>query len=182
MGLPTLGREWVLTPSEGVQVHRGLVREWGDNGTWDSPENRSSGVGIAFALPHRCDEKRAEPEGKALDLPVIFVPTLIYGHECWVMTQRTRSRVQAAKMGFLRRVAGVSLRDRVRSSVILEGLGGRAAAPLRWKEPAEMVRASSKGCPLGASLGRCSRHDQVGRRPRGRPRTRWRDYISTVAW
>ncbi|CAL8276249.1 unnamed protein product [Arctogadus glacialis] len=22
----------------------------------------------------------------------------------------------------------------------------------------------------------------VGRRPRGRPRTRWRDYISTLAW
>ena len=53
----------------------------------------------------------------------IFVPTLTYGHEGWVMTERTRSRVQAAEMGFLRRVAGVSLRDRVRSSVIREGLG-----------------------------------------------------------
>ena len=47
-----------------------------------------------------------------------FVPTLTYGHEGWVMTERARSRIQAAKMGFLRRVAGVSLRDRVRSSVI----------------------------------------------------------------
>ena len=35
---------------------------------------------------------------------------LTYGHEGWVMTVRTR--VQAAKMGFLRRVAGVSLSDR----------------------------------------------------------------------
>ncbi|KAK5888457.1 hypothetical protein CesoFtcFv8_014550 [Champsocephalus esox] len=42
----------------------------------------------------------------------IFVPTLTYGHEGWVMTERTRSRIQAAKMGFLRRVAGVSLRDK----------------------------------------------------------------------
>uniref|UniRef100_A0A8D0DB40 C2H2-type domain-containing protein n=1 Tax=Sander lucioperca TaxID=283035 RepID=A0A8D0DB40_SANLU len=39
------------------------------------------------------------------------------------MTERTRSRVQAAEMGFLRRVAGVFLRDRVRSSVIREELG-----------------------------------------------------------
>ena len=52
----------------------------------------------------------------------IYVPTLTYGHELWVMTERTRSRVQAAEMSFLRRVAGLSLRDRVRSSDIREGL------------------------------------------------------------
>ncbi|PWA22657.1 hypothetical protein CCH79_00002393 [Gambusia affinis] len=54
--------------------------------------------------------------------PSIYVPTLIYGHELWVMTERTRSRIQAAEMGFLRRVAGLSLRDRVKSLVIWEGL------------------------------------------------------------
>ena len=53
----------------------------------------------------------------------IYVPTLTYGHELWVVTERTRLRIQAAKMGFLRRVTGLSLRDRVRSSVIWEGLG-----------------------------------------------------------
>ena len=53
----------------------------------------------------------------------IFVPILTYGHEGWVMAERTRSRVQAAEMSFLRRVAGVSLRDRVRSSAIREELG-----------------------------------------------------------
>ncbi|KAF7225184.1 tyrosine aminotransferase, partial [Nothobranchius furzeri] len=44
----------------------------------------------------------------------IYVPTLTYGHELWVVTERTRSRIQAAKMSFLHRVAGLSLRDRVR--------------------------------------------------------------------
>ncbi|KAK0145481.1 putative uncharacterized transposon-derived protein F52C9.6 [Merluccius polli] len=53
----------------------------------------------------------------------IFIPALTYGHELWVVTERTRLRVQAAKMIFLRRVAGLSLRDRVRSSVIREELG-----------------------------------------------------------
>ncbi|TWW80607.1 R2 Retrovirus-related Pol polyprotein from type I retrotransposable element [Takifugu flavidus] len=53
----------------------------------------------------------------------IFVPTLTYGHELWVMTKRTRSRVQAAEMSFLRRVARLSLRDRARSSAIREELG-----------------------------------------------------------
>ena len=40
-----------------------------------------------------------------------------------VMTERMRSRVQAAEIGFLRRGAGVSLKDRVRSSAIREVLG-----------------------------------------------------------
>ncbi|TWW74357.1 hypothetical protein D4764_14G0003580 [Takifugu flavidus] len=52
-----------------------------------------------------------------------YVPVLTYGHQCWVMTERTRLRIQAAEMSFLRRVAGLSLRDRVRSSDIREGLG-----------------------------------------------------------
>ncbi|KAL3973669.1 phosphorylated adapter RNA export protein [Sarotherodon galilaeus] len=70
----------------------------------------------------------------------IYAPTLTYGHELWVVTERTRSRIQAAEMGFLRKVAGLSLRDRV-----------------------------FRACP-------------TGRRPRGRPRTRWRDYMSRLAW
>uniref|UniRef100_A0A6Q2ZFL9 ribonuclease H n=1 Tax=Esox lucius TaxID=8010 RepID=A0A6Q2ZFL9_ESOLU len=49
----------------------------------------------------------------------IYVPTLTYGHELWVMTERTRSRIQAAEMSFLRRVAGRSLRDRLRVEPLL---------------------------------------------------------------
>ncbi len=52
----------------------------------------------------------------------IFVPSLTYGHEGWVMTERIRLQIRVAEMGFLRRVAGVSLRDKVRSSVIWEEL------------------------------------------------------------
>ncbi len=52
----------------------------------------------------------------------INVPTLTYGHELWVMTERTLSRIQAVEMIFHRRVAGRSLRDRVRSSVTREEL------------------------------------------------------------
>ena len=31
----------------------------------------------------------------------IFIPTLTYGRELWVLTERKRSRVQGAEMGFL---------------------------------------------------------------------------------
>ena len=38
----------------------------------------------------------------------IFVPILTYGHESWLMTERILTQVQAPKMGFLRRVHGVT--------------------------------------------------------------------------
>ena len=45
----------------------------------------------------------------------IYIPTLTYGHELWVVTERMRSRIQAVERSFLHTVAGLSLRDRVRS-------------------------------------------------------------------
>uniref|UniRef100_A0A8C6LRX0 Reverse transcriptase domain-containing protein n=1 Tax=Nothobranchius furzeri TaxID=105023 RepID=A0A8C6LRX0_NOTFU len=107
----------------------------------------------------------------------IYVPTLTYGHELWVVTERTRSRIQAAEMSFLRRVAGLSLRDRVRSSVIQEGLGVDPLvlhiqrSQLRWL--GHVVRM-----PPGRLPGEVFRARPTGRRPKGRPRTQWRDYIS----
>ena len=53
----------------------------------------------------------------------VYLPTLTYSHELWVMTERIRSRIQAAEISFLHRVGGRSLRDRVRSSVTREELG-----------------------------------------------------------
>ncbi len=41
----------------------------------------------------------------------ILVPSLNYGHDGRVMTARMRSWIQATETVFLRRVAGVSLRD-----------------------------------------------------------------------
>ncbi len=38
------------------------------------------------------------------------------------MTERKRSWIQAAEMGFLRRVAGISLGDKVRGAVVSEEL------------------------------------------------------------
>ncbi|KAK0137883.1 putative RNA-directed DNA polymerase from transposon X-element [Merluccius polli] len=101
----------------------------------------------------------------------IFVPALTYGHELWVVTQRTRSRVQAAEMSFLRRVAGLSLRDRVRSLVIWEELGVDPIllrverSQMRWL--GHLVRM-----PPGRLPGEVFRARPTGRRPRGRPKTR----------
>ncbi|TWW73192.1 hypothetical protein D4764_15G0005860 [Takifugu flavidus] len=58
----------------------------------------------------------------------IYVPVLTYGHQRWVMTERTRSRIQAAEMSFLPREAGLSLRDRRCSGHVSLG-GGLVAGP-----------------------------------------------------
>lgn len=38
----------------------------------------------------------------------VYAPTLTEGHELWVMTERTRLRIQVGEMSFLRRVTGLS--------------------------------------------------------------------------
>ncbi|KAK3569761.1 hypothetical protein QTP86_004186 [Hemibagrus guttatus] len=111
----------------------------------------------------------------------IYAPTLTYGHELWVMTERVRSRIQVAEISFLRRVAGRSLRDRVRSSVTREELGVEPLllhierGQLRWL--GYLFRM-----PPGRLPGEVFRACPTGKRPRGRPRTRWRDYVFRLAW
>lgn len=43
----------------------------------------------------------------------VFIPILTCGHEVWITSERTRSQIQAFKISFLHRVAGLILRDRV---------------------------------------------------------------------
>ncbi|KAK3554945.1 hypothetical protein QTP86_001875 [Hemibagrus guttatus] len=111
----------------------------------------------------------------------IYVPTLTYGHELWVMNKRTRSQIQASKISFLRREVGHSLRDRVRSSVTREKLGVEPLllhierGQLRWL--GHLFRM-----PPGRLPEEVFRACLTGKRPRGRPRTRWRDYVSWLAW
>lgn len=44
-----------------------------------------------------------------------YVPALTYGRELWIIMKRTRTRIQATEMRFLSKVAGPSLRDKVRT-------------------------------------------------------------------
>ena len=52
----------------------------------------------------------------------VYVPILTYGHECWILNEKVRSRVQAAEMGFLRRITGLTSLNKVKSADIRESL------------------------------------------------------------
>jgi hypothetical protein len=147
------------------------------DGSWDQEIDRR--IGAAAAVMRQlyrgvvC-KRELSNRAKLAVFKSIFVPTLTYGHELWVMTRKTRSRIQAAEMRFLRRIAGLTLRDRVRSSEIRKNINVEPLllqierSQLRWlghllRMPSErLVHKVWDACP-------------VGTRPRGRPRNRWKD-------
>ena len=55
-------------------------------------------------------------KAKLSSFKTVFVPILTYGHESWVITERVRSQVQVSEMGFLQRIEGVTLFNKMRSS------------------------------------------------------------------
>ena len=54
----------------------------------------------------------------------VFVRIITYGQECWVMIERVRPQVQACEMWILRRIEGVTLFNKVRSSQIRKSPNG----------------------------------------------------------
>ena len=107
----------------------------------------------------------------------VFVPILTYGHESWVMTERVQSQAQASEMRFLRRIEGVTLFNKVRSSEIRKSLNNEPLllqierSQLRWF--GYVSRMLQERLPKQALLTKAN-----GRRPVGRPRTtRWTDYL-----
>ncbi|CAM1332352.1 Uncharacterised protein r2_g4147 [Pycnogonum litorale] len=104
----------------------------------------------------------------------VFVPILTYGHEPWVMTERTRSRIEAAEMAFLRRISELTMLDKVRSLEVRDSPGRAATSPDR-KIAAPILRMSSDRI-----ANRVLKAHPTGRRPRGRPRMRLSDYIRSL--
>lgn len=106
-----------------VQASWGLVHNWGRIGVWDWQADHWSFSYYAVTLPAHCGEERGGPESKALNLSVDLHSK---SHLCsWALDhdQRTVSKIQAAIMAFLLRVARHSFRDRVRISVTRRELG-----------------------------------------------------------
>ena len=101
----------------------------------------------------------------------IYFPTLTNGQELWVVTEKTRLGKQAVEMGSLCRVSGLSLRDRVRSSVIREGLGVELLLLLHIERSQMRWLGHLVRMPPGHHPGEVLRACPMGRRPRGRPRT-----------
>ena len=161
-------------------------------------------LGIAFTSDGRQDEELDTRIGKASAImralhysvvmkrelskkaklsifKAVFVPILTYGHESWVMTERMRSQLQASEMSFLRKIEGVTLFNKVRSSEIRKSVNDEPLllrierSQLRWF--GHVSRMPQERLPKQALLAKAN-----GRRPVGRPRTSWTDYIEDLGW
>ena len=78
---------------------------------------------VMRALPYSVVMKRKLSEKAKLSIfKTVFVPILTYGHESCVMTEKAQSQVQASGMRLLRRIEGVTLFNKVRSSEIRKSL------------------------------------------------------------
>lgn len=94
------------------------------DGAGDGQPVWGGACGNTGAVPDCCSEERAESQGEAPALASVCVSTLIYGHDLWAVTKRTR--IQVAEMRFLWKVAGLSLREELRHP---GGTSSKAAAP-----------------------------------------------------
>ena len=99
----------------------------------------------------------------------------------WVMTERVRSQVQTSEMRYLRKIERVALFNEVRSSGIRKSLNIEPLllrierSQLRWF--GHVSRMPQETLSKQALLAKAN-----GRRPVGRPRFRWTDYIKDLGW
>lgn len=68
------------------------------------------------------NKKEINQKTKLKIYKTIFRPILTYASESWVLDTRTKSRLEAVEMKYLRRVKGITLRDHIRSQQIREEL------------------------------------------------------------
>lgn len=79
-------------------------------------------TGPAAVMGSLYDEDRAEHESKLAIYRLIYALTLVYCQEVCKVTERMRWQILTVEMTFLRRVAALSLRAKVSSSIIQKRL------------------------------------------------------------
>ena len=106
----------------------------------------------------------------------IVLPVLMYGATAWALTRTEEARLDAFEMGMLRSIVGVRWDDFVRNVDIREMLSQPPVSlklrKARMKWFGHLERMSDE-----RQVKRISQAEMQGRRPAGRPRTRWRDVL-----
>ncbi|GFO05113.1 hypothetical protein PoB_003161800 [Plakobranchus ocellatus] len=104
-------------------------------------------------------------------------PVILYGAECWVVGQKEEQLLETTEMRMLRRIRGVTLEDKMRSDDIRKELGvcpiGEKARESRLRWFGHVMRREPEN-----HLKQMLNLEVPWKRPRGRPKGRWRDGIT----
>ena len=122
------------------------------------------------------NDKRMPRRLKTKLYSTIIRPVLLYGAEVWTMGRKEERLLEATEMRMLRRIKGVTLKDKERSENIRKELGvndiNEKVKEIRMRWYGHVLRMDD-GNPVKEVM-----HTEVeGKRPRGRPRKRWKDNI-----
>ena len=115
---------------------------------------------------------------KTLIYTSILRPVLIYGHESWTLTSKTRNQIQTAEMKVLRLIKGVTRLDRLRNEDIRRELEVEDILKLIEKGQLRWY-GHVKRMDDGRYPRKYLEWKPEGTRPVGRPRKRWKDNVDT---
>ena len=103
-------------------------------------------------------------------------PVMLYGVECWTVTKKEEQILETTEMQMLRRIKGVTRRDKIRSVDIRRELGVNDI-----KEKAREIRLRWYGHVMRMKddneVKKVMYMEVPGKRPVGRPKARWMDRI-----
>ena len=155
----------------------GMVTEDGK-----SAEDIKRIIGLAAAMMAKLTKlwrsKSIKLKTKVKLYETLVIPVLMYGAETWTLKKEDERRIHTAEMGWLRRIRGVTKRDKIRNTRIREELGQQKSIMDRIKESRLRWFGHASRMDSGRLPNRTMNCYYIeGRRSRGRQPKRWMDNI-----
>ncbi|HYS62000.1 MAG TPA: reverse transcriptase family protein [Gemmatimonadales bacterium] len=163
---------------EQVNTFRYLGNEMSYQGEVDVGGKIAKFLRVTGLINRTLRNNKVQKETRLKVYNTLAVPMITYGCEVWALKKTDKRRITAAEMKFMRRTAGVTLRDRIKSETITSNLG---VTPImkkiksyrkKWRNHVERMEETR-------SPKQVLQYTPVGRRSRGRPRKRIVDTSSS---
>ena len=137
----------------------------------------SLAMGVASSLKTVWESREISTKTKVRVYETMVMSVLLYNSETWTMKGSDESRLRVFEMSVLRRICGVSLRDRWRNEEIKTRLNIECDVIEKIRRRrlsyfGHILRMKAERIPVQALHGRIH-----GNRPRGRPRMKWTDAV-----
>ena len=104
-------------------------------------------------------------------------PVILCGAECWTTGVKEENILEKTEMRMLRRIKGMTVKDKMKSEYIRKELGV-GSIKSKARESRLRLFGHVHRREQESNLRQVMDMELPGRRPRGRPRGRWRDLVN----